>query len=176
MPNIQRYHKITIFLHWFMLLLIAAVFATMEIRGYFPKGSDTREALKHWHFMLGISVLVLVVLRLIARFIFPRPVITPPLKKPQELAAKAVQLALYVFMLAMPIAGWLILSAFGKPVPFFGLELPPLMSINKSLGSQIKELHEAAAVVGYVLIALHAAAALLHHYWLKDDTVKRMLP
>jgi cytochrome b561 len=176
MQSVQQYNKITIFLHWFMLLLIVGVYATMEIKGFFPKGSETRELLKHWHFMLGLAVLALVVLRLTARVIFSRPAITPTPNKTQELAAKVMQFTLYVFMLAMPIAGWLILSAYGKSIPFFGLELPALIEVNKELAHQIKEIHETVAVVGYVLIALHASAALYHHYFMKDDTLKRMLP
>jgi len=64
----------------------------------------------------------------------------------------------------------------GKPVPFFGLELPPLASENKDLAKTIKEIHETVGEVGYYLIGLHAAAALFHHYILADNTLKRMLP
>ena len=60
-----------------MLLLIAAVYACIELRTNFPKGSDPRELLKHWHFALGMAVFVLVWLRLIGRWLFPAPTITP---------------------------------------------------------------------------------------------------
>lgn len=79
-------------------------------------------------------------------------------------------------MLGLPFAGWLILSAAGKPIPFFGLELPPLIDKNPDLAGQIKEVHETVAVLGYWLIGLHAVAALFHHFISKDDTVRRMLP
>jgi cytochrome b561 len=92
------------------------------------------------------------------------------------LVAKATHLALYAFMLAMPIAGWLILSAADKTIPFFGLELPALVAPDKALSSQIKELHETFGTVGYFLIGLHALAALFHHYVVKDNTLRRMLP
>jgi len=75
----------------------------------------------------------------------------------------------------MPIAGWLILSAAGKPIPFYGLELPPLIAHNKGLAVTIKELHETAGSVGYFLIAGHALAGLYHHYIKHDNTLTRML-
>ena len=58
------YGSLSIALHWVMLLLLIAVFATIELRGMFPKGSDPREAMKAWHFMLGLAVFGLVWLRL----------------------------------------------------------------------------------------------------------------
>ena len=85
-------------------------------------------------------------------------------------------LALYLLMIGAPLAGWLILSAFGKPIPFFGLELPPLISENPELGSQIKELHELAGTVGYWLIGLHTVAALYHKHVVRDNAMDLMVP
>lgn len=172
----SRYGKLSIAMHWLMLLLIAAVYATIELKGNFPKGSETRELLKQWHFMLGLSVFALVFVRIAARFLSPTPPIPPNPPAWQNALAKLVHLALYGLMLGLPFAGWLILSAAGKPIPFFGLELPPLIDKNPDLAGQIKELHETVAVLGYWLIGLHAVAALFHHFISKDDTVRRMLP
>lgn len=83
---------------------------------------------------------------------------------------------LYLFMVAMPIMGWLILSAEGKSIPFFGFELPSLMAENHDVAEIIEETHEIVGIVGYVLISLHTLAALFHHYLLKDNTIIRMLP
>ena len=120
----DRYSAISITLHWLMLLVMAAAFATIELRVNFERGSDIREGLKHWHFMLGLSILLLVIVRIAARIMTsgPRPMAEPMWRK---VLAKAVHLALYALMIGMPIAGWVILSAEGDPVPFFGLELPP---------------------------------------------------
>jgi cytochrome b561 len=76
----------------------------------------------------------------------------------------------------MPLTGWLMLSAAGKPIPFFGLELPALIGENKALAKQIKEVHEFVGTTGYYLIGLHAAVALFHHYLRHDNTLTRMLP
>lgn len=171
----EKYGALSAGLHWFMLILIAAVYACMELRGIFPKGSAPREAMKTWHFMLGLSVLALTALRLILMASGPVPRITPEPQRWQQSAAKLMKLALYGLMLGLPLAGWLILSAAGKPIPFFGLQLPALIAQDKATASLIKEVHEAGATVGYLLIGLHAAAALFHHYWAGDNTLKRML-
>lgn len=172
----ERYGSLSIALHWLMLALLVAVYATIELREIYPKGSDPREALKTWHFMLGLSVLLLVGLRLLARATASVPAITPTPAAWQALLAKLIHLALYAFMIGMPLAGWLMLSAAGKPIPFFGLELPALIGANKELATQIKEVHETVGTVGYFLVGAHALAALFHHYVIRDNTLLRMLP
>jgi cytochrome b561 len=174
--NRQHYAPVSIILHWGMLLLIVVVYSCMLLREYFPQGSDIRNGLKTWHFMLGLSVLLLVIVRIVSRLLNSRPAITPEPPAWQMFVAKALHLALYAFMLAMPIAGWLILSASGKTIPFFGLEIFALVGPSKALAGQVKEVHETIATIGYFLIGVHASAALLHHYWFKDNTLLRMLP
>lgn len=171
-----QYGSLSAGLHWLMLLLLVAVFASMELRDFFPKGSATRDAMKTWHYMLGLCVLPLAAVRLAIASIGPAPAIAPIPAKWQATAAKVMKVALYVFMLAMPILGWLLLSAKGTPIPFFGLRLPALLNENKALAHTIKEIHETGATIGYFLIGLHAVAALYHHYLLGDDTLRRMLP
>lgn len=172
----DRYSTLSIAIHWIMFILMAAVYASIELRVIFPKGSDPREFMKMLHFMLGLSVLLLVIIRVYARLTHPTPPIEPALSKSQQLAAGAGHLALYALMISLPILGWLMLSAAGKPIPFFGLELPALIEENKALAKQLKEIHETLGVLGYYLIALHVAAALYHHYFKKDNTLTRILP
>lgn len=172
----QHYTSLSIALHWVMVLLITAVYATILLRENYPKGTDIREGLKAWHFMLGLLVLTLVVVRIVARLMKEKPAIVPEPAAWQRLLANVTHFALYAFMVAMPLAGWTILSAAGKPIPFFGLELPALVAPDKDLAGQIKELHELSGTIGYYLIGLHAAAALFHHYIIKDNTLIRMLP
>ena len=171
-----RYGSFSIGIHWLMLLLFVAVYGSIELRELFEKGSDLHEALKTWHFMLGMLVFVLVWPRLAARLSAPTPAIVPELPKLQQLSSWSLHLALYLLMIGMPLLGWLMLSAAGKPIPFFGLELPALIGENKALGKQIKEVHEFVGTAGYYLIGLHAAAALYHHYLRHDNTLTRMLP
>lgn len=171
------YAPTLIALHWLMVIVLIGVYACIELRVFYPKGSDPREALKMWHFMLGLSVLALVTVRVVLRLMAGRaPRVEPPLTSWQRISSKAVHLVLYALMLGMPLTGWVILSAAGKPIPFFGLELPPLTGKNGELAGQLKELHETFGVAGYFLIALHAVAALFHHYFVRDNTLLRMLP
>ncbi len=169
-----RYGKLTIALHWLMALLIVAAYAFINLRELFPKGSDPREAMKAIHFMLGLSVLFLILPRLIARISGDTPAITPEPPIWQQNAAKLVHLALYAFMIIMPALGWLMLSAAGKPIPFFGLQLPALIAEDKGFSKVLKEIHESIGEFGYYLIGLHVIAALYHHYFQRDDTLLRM--
>lgn len=174
--NEKRYGSLPIGLHWLMLLLIVVAYATIELREFFPKGSDPREALKMWHFMIGLSVLLLVVVRLGLRLARPTPRIEPALPKWQKILADLMQVLLYLFMFSMPILGWLVLSGEGKPIPFFGLQLPALIGADKDAASLYQEIHETIGTIAYFLVGFHAAAALFHHYFVRDNTLKRMLP
>jgi cytochrome b561 len=174
-PNtVSRYSPILIGLHWFMFVLLIAVFATIEIRSLFPRGSDPRELVKALHFMFGVVVLLLVVVRLGVRLSSPTPAIVPTPGVFENLLAKIMHLSLYVFMIFMPIAGWIILSAEGHGVPFFGLELPPLVDKNEALAEQVEEIHKLVGEIGYYLIGLHVLAGLFHHYVKRDNTLKRI--
>lgn len=172
----SRYGSLSIGIHWMMLLLFIGVYGAVELHELFEKGSDLRVALMTWHFMLGLLVFALVWLRLAARLSGPTPAILPEPPSLQQRSSKLLHLALYLLMIGMPLTGWLMLSAAGKPIPFFGLELPALIGENKDLAEQIKELHETVGTTGYFLIGLHAVAALYHHYIKGDNTLTRMLP
>lgn len=168
-----RYSGVSIGLHWLMLLLLAAVYALILFRELYPRGSDPREALKAWHFAMGLVVFGFAWLRIVVR------IATSPPRRVSSLGdglALLAHLALYALMIGMPLLGWMALSAAGKPIPFFGLEVPALVSQDKALASQFKEVHEVLGTVGYWLVGLHTVAALVHHYLLKDDTLRRMLP
>jgi cytochrome b561 len=172
----KRYGTLSIGLHWIMLLLLIAVYASINLRELYPKGSDLREALKTWHFMLGLCVFALVSLRIYARLSEPTPSITPKPMPWQNLSANVMHIALYAFMICMPLLGWLLLSANGKPILFFGIELPELIGKNKDIADSIKEIHETIGTAGYYLVGAHALAALYHHYVKRDNTLIRMLP
>ena len=169
-----KYGAISIGLHWFMFLLLVAVYACIELREFYPKGSDTREMFKTWHFMLGLTVFGLVWFRLVARLLQVTPGIKPAIIKWQYSLAKIAHFCLYLLMIGMPIGGWLILSAEGHNVPFYGLSLPALIAENKETAERIEDIHKTVGLVGYYLIGLHALAALFHHYLRKDNTLKRM--
>jgi cytochrome b561 len=160
----SRYSTVSITLHWLMLVLLALVYACIEFRGIFPKGSGGRALIVESHFMLGLTVFVLVWLRF------------PASPKWQTTLAKLMHWALYIFMIAMPILGWLVTSAKGNQVMFYGFDLPLLVSENKELAKQIQGWHELGGTIGYWLIGLHAVAGIYHHYVVRDNTLLRMMP
>ena len=172
----NNYGRLSICLHWLAAILIVAVYAMIELRGLWPKGTPIRDGMKSLHFMLCLSVFVLVWARLALRVMQPTPRIEPAPPAWQHALATVVHWALYLFMIGMPLGGWIVLSAAGKPVPFFGLELPPLVAPDKALAKSVEEIHETVGKVGYALIGLHAVAALFHHHVMKDNTLTRMLP
>ncbi len=174
--TIKRYGALSVAMHWLMLLLIAAVYVCADLREIFPKGSDLREGMKAWHNMLGMLVFALVWLRLAFSFLGAKPADDTPSPAWQHQAARFMHMALYALMIGLPLTGWLALSAAGKPVPFFGLDLPPLMGANETIEDIVEDIHEFAGSAGYALIGLHAAAALFHHYIMRDSTLLRMLP
>lgn len=173
----HHYGSPLVAIHWLTLALLVGVYATIELHDLAPKGSTLRADLKLWHFALGLAVFALVGARLVARlFSGPTPVIEPGVGRWQMRSAHFLHAALYVFLVAMPLLGWFTVSAAGKPVLFLGMELPALLSPDKGLSKSLEGLHETLGELGYWLIGLHAAAALLHHYWMHDDTLVRMLP
>ena len=174
----QRYSSLSIALHWLMAVALVATAATMELKGVYPKGSAGRDALKALHYMLGASVFILVWLRLVARAVGTTPPIKPALPVWRDRFSHLMQWALYLLMAALPVLGLLMLSASGKPVSLlWGLQLPLLpLTESRDTASWLKDLHETGATVGYVLVGLHTAAALLHHYVQHDNTLLRMLP
>lgn len=174
MTTTNRYNPIIIGLHWFMLVLLIAVYAFIEFRGLFPKGTEARDLMKAMHFMLGLSVLILVVIRLAIRFSSPTPAIVPAPGKMVNVFATIMHITLYLFMIIMPLMGWLILSAEGHNAPFFGLELPPLIAKDDEAAERIEDFHKLGGQIGYYLIGLHALAGLFHHYVKRDNTLLRM--
>jgi len=172
----NRYHPLSIGAHWLTLALLVVVYTLIELHGFYPKGSSMREALKTWHFMFGLVVFCIVLARLVARASFRAPPIEPPLPPWQQQLAAAMHVVLYVFLVAMPLLGWVTLSAKGQPIPFFGLELPALLAPDKALGKSLEAIHKTFGTVGYYLIGLHALAGLYHHYVTRDNTLRRMLP
>jgi cytochrome b561 len=171
-----KYGLLTISLHWLIFLLMAATYFTMEIRGIIPKEEPVRDILKLLHYLLGLSILALFVPRLINFLKSITPAIEPPHSHKQTVSASFVKFALYVMMIGMPLSGWLMLSAKAKTVSFSGIDLPMIIGENKRLAWVFQELHEIGGTVGYFLIGLHVLAALYCHYFIKDNTLKRMLP
>jgi len=173
----QRYGSLQVALHWLMLVMMIAVYVGMECRGYFPK--EIRPTLvRIMHYSFGISILFMVFVRVGVRLSGPAPVISPEPPRWQERLSTLMHLALYAFMIAMPLMAWLSYSLKGKPVWFYGMQIPPFTATDAQLAKQLRLMywHRHVAEWGYWLLGLHAAAALFHHYVARGNTLLRMLP
>ncbi|MCK9800945.1 cytochrome b [Pseudomonas sp. MAFF 302030] len=171
----QRYTKLSMTLHWLMLVLFVGVYACIELKGMLPKGHALKVPLLGVHALFGLGIFALVWVRLLGR-LKPRPAIVPTPPAWQNVLARVTHLALYLLMIVTPALAWLMLSAAGKPVPYFGFMLPSPLAVDTELAKQLKEWHELIGNAGYALIGLHACAGLFHHYWVHDNTLTRMLP
>ncbi|MCP5345386.1 MAG: cytochrome b [Gammaproteobacteria bacterium] len=172
----SRYGSVVIFLHWLTLILMVAIYATIEIHEAIPRGNPMRRATEDWHIYLGFVLLSLVLFRLFNASRKPRPPITPSPAVWQEKLTYLMKIYLYVLMIGMPLLGWIYLSADGAAINAWAIPLPAIAPQSVGLADFAEEAHELLGVSGYVFITLHAFAALFHHYLLRDDTLTRMLP
>ncbi|HEY2345506.1 MAG TPA: cytochrome b [Xanthomonadaceae bacterium] len=170
-----RWNRFAQVLHWLIALMIVGmgiVGLTMTLM------EPSLDKLKVYalHKSFGITVLVLVALRLLWRISHRAP---PPVPMPrwQHVSAQAVHFLLYVLMFAMPLSGWLFNSAANFPLQWFGLvQLPSLWHADPDVKHWAREFHEYGFWTLFALVSLHAAAAIKHHYIDKDETLRRMLP
>jgi cytochrome b561 len=175
--TVPRYSSTMIRLHWLTFILVVLAYIFMEFREIYPRGSEGREFMKATHYSLGLTILGLTIARLVVKVMSgPAPAISPSPPRWQHTAAKLGHIAIYVFLIAMPLAGWATLSAEGDPVRFFGLEIPALLAPDKILSGQLEELHEIGGTIGYFLLGGHALLSIIHHAVFKDTTLVRMMP
>jgi superoxide oxidase len=170
------YSRLVRVLHWITLLLMIAVYATAELRGFAPD-RPARIAVMQWHMALGLLIALLVLPRLGARLGRPAPPILPPPGRLALLAAKVTHVALYVFLIVQPLLGLLTAQSGERAVviPLTGLTLPDLVVNDHDLHEWTEELHVLLGKIFYAVIGLHALAALAHHYYFRDNTLRRML-
>jgi len=158
---------------------MAVLIVTMLCLGLYMTSlilSPQKLTLYGWHKELGVSVLMLAVLRAAWRLMRVIPAFPSSMPQWEKLAAHASHLALYGFMFMLPITGWLMSSAAGFPISFFGLfTLPTIIHSNKYLQSFFKTTHEYLAYALIALLCLHVLAALKHHFIDKDEILKRIL-
>ena len=163
------------FLHWLMVLMLFVIAVIGLTHDYFP--GDLRKLIMGWHKALGITVLVLAAARLVWNLFTPSPARIMSTPNWQHLTAQITHGLLYVLMLAMPLSGWIMSSAGGRPVNYFGLgELPNLVAKNPALRELSSEWHETMFWVLLAVVIVHAGAAIYHQMVLKDGLLDRMHP
>ena len=169
-----RYNPISVVFHWLMAAIIVATWSIAIVVSDMPL-SPARITGYSWHKWLGVTVFFLVLLRLVWRATHPAPQLEIKMPAWQERAMQLTHFALYLLMMVIPLVGWLMSSAKGYTVNYFGLfELPDLLSKDKALGHQLKDLHEYLADVLVALVSLHVLAALKHQFIDRDGLLSRM--
>jgi cytochrome b561 len=171
-----RYDAITILLHWGTALLVVTLFGLAEFWGFLPRGTPLRHEVQGLHISLGLALAAVLALRIAWRLGFGRTL--PEIESTLPYwAAKSVHYLLYILLIVQVALGFLFRWAQGEAFTFFGLfTIPSAFAADKSLARTIGEAHDLAGWGIVLLAGLHAAAALFHHYALRDGTIKRMLP
>lgn len=169
-----RYTATAIRLHWLIALALIATFSLGLYMHELPL-SPTKLKLYSWHKWAGVSIFLLVLVRLAWRLGHRPP--EPPATMPvwQRQASSAVHGLLYALMFAVPLSGWLMSSAKGFQTVWFGvLPLPDLVAKDEGLGEALEAAHKLLNLSMAVLVGVHVAAALKHHFIDRDDVLRRM--
>lgn len=163
-------------MHWAMAAFMLGVMITGFLMGELP-GGVWQNRMYNLHRSFGITVLVLVIVRVGLRIWLPAPNEPSFASAFQAMAAKGTHKLLYVLSFGMPIFGWIGSSAFGAPVVLYGIvTLPALVEKNKALAEWTLELHSLAAWGMVILILAHFGGALYHQLLLKDGLIRRIWP
>lgn len=163
-------------LHWLVALIIIGLFVLGQYMSDLSM-SPRKLQLYSWHKWFGVTVFLLVLVRLGWRLTHQPPRLPVRMPKLQQLASHVGHMALYGLMLAIPISGWLMSSAKGYQTVWFGvLPIPDLLGKDKLLGDLLAELHGTLNGLLVFIVVIHVIAALKHHFIDRDDVLKRMLP
>ncbi len=173
----QGYGAVAMALHWAVVVLVFGSWLTGQFHDALPKGV-AREIDLFVHNTSGLAIVGLVLIRLVWRIADP-----PPAPEQSsfgrwvERAGQAAHYLIYLLLIAVPAVGIVAQFARGNAVPVFGLfEIASPWLADRSFAHSVTEVHEVLANALLVLVGLHAAAALVHHYLLHDRTLLRMLP
>lgn len=173
-----RYSGVAIALHWLIAVLIAVNFAAAWAAE--DAGKAAKQQIMANHEAFGLIILLLSVLRLAWRLMHKSPPFADTLKTWEVALARVTHWLFYVVLIALPLTGWAMVSAFtgGEPVGIFGaFDLPGLpFAQSKATAGTFHELHEVLATVTLALFALHVLAALKHQLVDRDQTMARIVP
>lgn len=175
-PPTARYGGVAQAFNWLVVALIAmqAVLA-LVLPSLLADGGGA--SLAAWHFSVGSTVLVFMLLRLGWRLTHAPPGPPNNLSRPLQLLSRGTHWGMYGLLLLAPLLGWVAGNAFGASVRVAGfLPLPALVAENKALGEQVGALHQIVVFTFLALVALHLAGNAYHAWVKKDGVIRRMLP
>jgi len=171
----QHYGIISQLLHWIIGGMVIALTAVGFYMADLPNSPD-KFYLYGLHKAFGITVLALMVVRILWRSINIQPKLPRTFNKVQSFLAHAAHISLYALVIVMTLSGWLMSSAAGYPVNYFGFfEVPSLIEKNAEIVGIFVATHFYAAWALSIMVGLHVLAALYHHFILKDRILIRMI-
>ena len=176
--SVRGYGAAPQLMHWITVALVILAWFLGQFDDIFPKG-PARAASLFVHISAGLAVIAFLVLRLCWRIADPPPPTERTMLGPWlDHAARLAHYLLYALLIAVPLSGIALQFARGDALPLFGMGeiASPFGGAGRALRGTVKEVHEVAANALILLAALHAVAALLHHWLLRDRTLVRMLP
>jgi cytochrome b561 len=172
----SRYSAVAQSFHWIIAALVVTQFVLANLAEDLPIGAH-KLALLARHKSVGMTVLILAILRLLWRIKHRPPGLPPGMSPIERMLARATHFAFYVLLFAMPLTGWLMSSAKNYSVSWFGLfTWPNLIGKNETAFDLLRSTHGILAGTLFAIAVLHILAALKHHFWNKDDVLRRMLP
>ncbi len=172
----DRWGAVSQLLHWVIVVLIAWMAYLGLTMGDLPNGLQKIQTYG-LHKSLGLTILALVVLRVLWRLYAGSPAQVPGTPAWQARVAGLTHLAIYALLFAIPLSGWVLNSASGFPLKWFGLfKVPALTGKSEDLHELAEEAHELMFWALVLLVVVHAGAAFWHHLFKGDTTLTRMLP
>lgn len=169
------YGSISMLFHWLVFLLVLIMIPL----GYFMEDIQDvalRGEIINVHKLIGVSILVLMLLRLLWVLNNVKPLL--PFQTPawQRFSERCVHFLLYAALIAMPLSGLIGAVSGGKPPHLFGINIELPIETNKSLAKFVfSNIHNPLAIILIALISIHILAALYHHFIKRDDILRRML-
>lgn len=162
-------------LHWLMAVMIVGMLVSGLMMGDLPKGEPLRDKVYFLHKSFGVTVLILALLRLLIRLFSTIPPLSEMIPAIERTLALLGHWVLYFFMIAIPVSGIVMSNAYGFGVPFFGLELPHVMGVDKDIGRFARKAHEYMAFAFIGLVGLHVLGALKHAVKERINLFKRII-
>ncbi len=173
----KKYTAPAMTLHWLIAALIICGFSLGWVMTDIPGFPPFKRQYYTWHKWIGVTVFALAILRVLWRVIHPAPPLPSTVAPWQRRTAYFTHILLYLFMLAIPLSGYLMSLASGKPVVYLNLiPLPPLIEPNKALAPFFRTAHVYLNDLLLGLVALHVLAVLKHQFIDRNGLLTRMLP
>lgn len=172
----DRWGAVSQSFHWLIVVLIV-VMAYLGLTMTDLPNTPHKIALYTLHKSIGLTILVLVALRMLWRLVAGVPRTLEGLPTWQVRVAAATHWMLYGLLFAMPISGWVVNSTAGFPLQWFHLfNLPAIAAKDDATHALARATHEALFWTLVAVALVHAGAAFYHHLVRHDETLARMLP